>query len=124
MEKIKVKSIVENKYEIAEYTSFGIINGDEIKYEEDGTEVTINLFENSVTMIREQEELLITFNFILNETTNGKYYIYNPKMELGLEVKTTFLEMIDNVINIVYELKLNGQDMGLYKFNLEYEVIN
>lgn len=123
MESIKVKTNIENKYEIVEYTSFGTINNNEIQYNEDGTDVTINIFEKNVTMIREKEDLLITFDFILNEITSGKYYVYNPKIEMDLEIKTTHLEKNENNIRIVYDLKMNGQEMGIYKFYLEFEVL-
>lgn len=123
MESIKVKSIIENQYEIKEYTSFGTINETELKYVEDGTEVTLNISNDVVTMIREKDDLLITFKFILNEITSGKYYIYNPKIEMDLEVKTLVLEKTDSTLRIVYDLKMNGEELGVYKFYLEYEVL-
>ena len=61
--------------------------------------------------------------FDTNIETNGTYNIYDLNIIMDLKVETKKLVINNNVIVIMYSLKINNEFIGNYDLKLEYEVL-
>jgi uncharacterized beta-barrel protein YwiB (DUF1934 family) len=123
MAKIKINSSLKTKDDIILKELLGIYFDNKIVYKEENINVTILLEDNKIKLSRVTDEYEIIIDFIRNKKTEGVYYIKSHQLKMDLCVKTNILDIKDNKIVIEYELNLNGEDMGIFKFEIKYEVI-
>lgn len=60
----------------------------------------------------------------LNAVHKTKYEIYNPKMELELEVNTKSLNQSSNSLFSQYKLAINNEEVGNFTLEIEWEEQN
>ena len=126
MAKIKIKTSLNTINEMSANISNEIIgekNNNEIIYNEGEIKVIINILDNKVTMSRINDDYVIKKEFILNSITEGIYDIKDVNTKFNLAVETNELTINDGMIFVNYHLNLNNEDMGIFKFQLDYEVI-
>lgn len=126
MAKIKIKTSLNTINEMSANISneiVGEINNNEIIYNEGEIKVIITILDNKVTMSRINDDYVIKMEFILNSITEGIYDIKDVNTKFNLAVETNELTINDGMIFVNYHLNLNNEDMGIFKFQLDYEVI-
>lgn len=124
MSKIRINSSiineVDNKKTIVK--TIGIKENNKISYNDNKVNVTILINDNKINMTREEKEYILKLNFDCNNDTKGTYLIEEIGT-LEIEIKTKNLKITMNNVYIEYELKLGEEYLGIYKYNLEFEVI-
>ena len=124
------KSLVINLKHLIDYK---IINNDEnisknnieselkkniltLKDDIDSIKIIIN--KDNIIMIKENIDSKFTFNFIKNKKTELEYFIKMFNSFLDGEILTNELIIKDNYINIEYELWIQDEYMGKFKYEL------
>lgn len=126
MAKIKIKTSLNTINEISANINneiFGEINNNEIIYNEGEIKVIISILDDKITMSRINDDYVIRMEFIKDSITEGLYDIKDVNAKFNLAVETNELTIEDGKIFINYHLNLNNEDMGIFKFKLDYEVI-
>ena len=86
------------------------------KDEIDSIKITIN--KDNIIMEKESLESQISFNFIKDKKNEAKYYIKLFNSYLNAEILTNKLEISDNSIYIEYELWVEDEYMGIFRYEL------
>ena len=86
------------------------------KDENDSMKITIN--KDNIIMEKESLASQITFNFIENKKNEVKYYIKLFNSYLNTDILTNKLEISDDRIYIEYELWVEEEYMGIFKYEL------
>lgn len=126
MAKIRIKTSLNTINEMSANITNEIVgekNDNEIIYNEGEIKVIINILDNKVKMSRINEDYTIKMEFVKNSITDGLYDIKDVNSKFNLAVETNELKIEDGMIFVNYHLNLNNEDMGVFKFQLDYEVI-
>ena len=86
------------------------------KDENDSIKITIN--KDNIIMEKESSASQITFNFIKDKKNEVKYYIKLFNSYLNTDILTNKLEISENRIYIEYELWVEDEYMGVFKYEL------
>ena len=79
-------------------------------------ELIIN--KDNIIMIKDNTDSEITFNFIKNKKNELEYYIKMFDSYLDGEILTNELIINENYINIEYELWIQDEYMGKFKYEI------
>lgn len=124
------KSLVINLKHLIDYK---IINNDEnisknsieselknniLTFKDDIDSIKIIINKDNIIMIKENIDSKFTFNFIKNKKTELEYFIKMFNSFLDGEILTNELIIKDNYINIEYELWIQDEYMGKFKYEL------
>ena len=126
MSKILVNTILKTddcNHPIINNNINGIYHDNKIIYNDGNIKVTLLIQNNKIEMKRETREYKINMLFDTKSETNGEYDILDLNMSMNIYVTTENLEIKDNIIIIMYSLKINDEFIGNYDFKLEYEVL-
>ncbi len=123
MSKIKLNTSLKTCEEETSFQTLGVIIDNKITYKEEDVMVTLLQFDNKILLTRRSEDYTIDFDFQLNKKTKGVYNIKKLNYQIPLEIKTVELKNSNNNIIIKYLLKMNNEEIDLFKFKLVYEVI-
>ena len=126
MAKIKIKTSLNTINEMSANINneiVGEMNNNEIIYNEGEIKVIITILDDKIIMTRINDDYVIKMEFILNSITEGIYDIKDVNTKFNLAVETNELTINDGMIFVNYHLNLNNEDMGIFKFQLDYEVI-
>ncbi len=124
MKKIRIKAILTNETENEKTVSNvdGIIINNTIKYQElDKTKITLTFKDNSVELIRENEEVKIDILFMENKETSSEYYVKELDFKIPVKIITKKLKIDDNNIKIKYDLLLDEADVKSYEYSISYK---
>lgn len=119
--RIKIKGYLKNntENEITEFTAKGIKYKDKITYNFDNVKTTIKYKNDSIILIRENDEFLNTFIFNLSKS-NCNYLLKENGYDIDLNVQTTLLNKDDNNIFIKYII---NDTMCDYEYKIEMSEI-
>lgn len=121
MPKIIINSSVKSNNDEEILTNLkAILKDGLITYKKDGVNVSINIKDSSVILIRENEEMKITLEFKKNKRTNSFYDIKTLKLRIKVTVETKELVINSNSLSIKYDLYLNGEFSDSFNYNLEW----
>lgn len=126
MAKIKIKTSLNTINEMSANISneiIGEIDDKVIIYNEGDIKVIIEILEDKITMSRINDDYVIKMSFIRDSITEGLYDIKDINAKFNLAVETNELIIEEGKIFIDYHLNLNNEDMGVFHFQLDYEVI-
>lgn len=126
MSKIKIKTSLNTINEMSaniQNEIVGEFNDNEIMYNEGDIKVFINLYDDKISMSRINDDYIIKMDFVKGSITEGTYDIKDVSAKFNLAVETNELIIEDKKIFVNYHLNLNNEDMGVFKFELTYEVI-
>lgn len=126
MSKIKIKTSLNTINEMSaniQNEIVGEFNDNEIMYNEGDIKVFINLYDDKISMSRINDDYIIKMDFVNGSITEGTYDIKDVNAKFNLAVETNELIIEDKKIFVNYHLNLNNEDMGVFKFELTYEVI-
>lgn len=105
------ENISKNNIE-SDYKNNVLIFNDDI----DSIKIIIN--NNNIIMIKDNIDSRFTFNFIKDKKTELEYYIKMFDSYLDGKVLTNELIINDNYINIEYEIWIQDEYIGKYKYEL------
>ena len=91
-----------------------------ITYKKNDVNVSIKIEENSVILIRENDEMKITLKFEKDKKTNSFYEIKPLNLKIKITVKTKLLIISNNKLSIKYDLYMNGEFSDSFDYNLEW----
>lgn len=126
MSKIKIKTSLNTINEMSaniQNEIVGEFNDNEIMYNEGDIKVIINIFDDKISMSRINDDYVIKMDFIKESITEGTYDIKDVNAKFNLAVETNELVIEEKRLFVNYHLNLNNEDMGVFKFELTYEVI-
>lgn len=126
MSKILINSFLktdEYNHSIVNNNINGLYHDNKIIYNDGNIKVTLLLEDNKIEMKRETKEYEIKMLFDTNIETSGTYNIYDLNIIMDLKVETKKLVINNNIIVIMYSLKINNEFIGNYDLKLEYEVL-
>lgn len=126
MSKIKIKTSLNTINEMSaniQNEIVGEFNDNEIMYNEGDIKVFINIYDDKISMSRINDDYIIKMDFVNGSITEGTYDIKDVNAKFNLAVETNELIIEDKKIFVNYHLNLNNEDMGIFKFELTYEVI-
>lgn len=110
---------IENNEEKQEKTNIETIyKNNNLKFNYDKESIEILIKNDNIIMKKENNDSVITFDFKLNKKTETKYYIKNLNFYIDTEVLTNKLEILDDRIYIEYGLWLSGENMGVFKYEV------
>ena len=91
------------------------------KDELDSIKITIN--KDNIIMIKDNIESRLTFNFIKNKKNDIEYYIKLINSYLDGQLLTNELIIQKDYVNIEYELWIQDEYIGKYKYELDIKEI-
>ncbi len=123
MSEIMIETSLRNPEEInaLKHNLKGIKKRNELIYKEDNTDVIIRI-EKVVTIIRKNEDSELTLILDVTNNTTGTYFIKEVGT-LEINIQTNILEITNNKIYTEYELVINNEEIGLFKFEIRFEEI-
>ena len=118
MSKIKIKSTLKTKDSIHTYEGKGILNNNQIIYNDHGiiTKITID----TPLIIERSKNYDMKLGFKTNEIIKGTYIINEGTLETT--TKTKELKIEKNSIIIKYNLKINSVNIDNFEFILTYTI--
>lgn len=90
----------------------------QLEFSYDNESINIEINNNNIIMHKENNESVIVFNFKLNQTTESKYYIKELDFYIDTVINTKKLKIEKNKIDIEYNLKLSGEEIGNFKYQI------
>lgn len=117
MSKISLKVLLKEKNNILINEKYnGIISDNIIKYQDKETKNIFNLNEETLKRINKDYEINLNF-----KEKNGIYKLNN--LELLIQLKIIKKERKNNNYSICYELFIEKENIGLFNYEINYEVI-
>lgn len=76
---------------------------------------------NNIIIERNHPDYMLKLIFDNEKKQRSSYKIFNPSMELDVEVETLEMKRKNYNFYIKYRLILNNENMGIFKLNFEVE---
>lgn len=122
MPKIKYRATIKNSSESSIWEGLGILNNDQITHVNEGITTIVSFKANDIKIRRRTEEYDI--ELLLNkDCSSGTYKLLNNDVGLELEVKSIETTISKNHVFAKYSLKMQDEDMGIFTYEINYEVI-
>ncbi len=125
MHKIKINGYFKNDdmNTVVNYDCYGEKIDNKIKFENDDDIITITLENELISFQRENEEIIMTYEFSIKEnTTNNSYKLKKENLSVDFEIKT--IRMINDNNKIFIEFNLIEMDGNCnYQLSLDYKVV-
>lgn len=124
MENVYIKTkIVDNFNETTKIETMGKFDRNEnfISFYDNDVLVHI-IIDDRIVMKRIHNDYNLDLIFDDQKDTFSTYEILNPKTRIEIEVKTTMLRRCNNDFYIEYILKMNNEEIGLFKVDFKMEV--
>lgn len=110
--------IINNEEKIIKKDIKAIINNDRLSYTDDNELYKIIINKDNIIMNKDNLDSKLTFIFIKNKQTDLEYFIKLLNSYLDGKVKTNELIIKKNYINIEYELYIQDEYMGKFKYEI------
>ncbi len=93
----------------------------ELSFKYDNESIKITIKKDNIIMYKENNESILTFNFIKNKETESKYFIKSLNFYIDTKIKTNKLEIKKDRLYIEYELYLQDEYSGkfIYEVNIK-----
>lgn len=115
MSKIRIKATVNDE----KFLFKGIKKENKIIYKDNDVSVIIDI-SNIIILTRENLDFKINLIFDKKENTKGVYLLKSSNNYLELQIKTEKLVVLENSIEIIYNINSNEETIN---FKLEFEEI-
>lgn len=122
MSKIKLLSKIKSVDENSTHELCGIMNDNRIVYNDSGIKTTL-IFDDKLYMSRETDDYKFEFIFLDSKSSKGKYTLKLYNNSIDVDINTSSLVLLPNVIKLKYELLIDGENCGLFDFELKYEKV-
>lgn len=121
MSKINIRSIVLGQTtEEEDIFVSGIKKENKILYNYGGINVSLELFLNTITLVRENDEMKLTLKFENDKSIVTSYYIKPINIMMKVETRTKLLEISENSFKVEYELYMNDDFSDLFTYTLKW----
>lgn len=84
------------------------------------TKVILTMTPDLVTLIRENDDAIITFYFENEKETTGVYSLKEENRNFDMMINTDKFEVLENSIFIKYYLNIEGENMGIFEYTLNF----
>lgn len=125
MNKIKINGYFKNDdmNTVVNYDCYGEKGENNITFQNDNDTITITRYDEVITFKRENEEIIMNYEFSLDKNTiNNSYKLKKENLEVKFEIKT--LQIITNNNKIYIEFNLIEMDGNCnYQINIDYKVV-
>ena len=112
-------NIVNNKENLSFKDVEAIYKDNKLSFKDENDSIKITINKDNIVMDKESLASQITFNFIKGKKTEVRYYIKIFNSYLNTDILTNVLEITDNRIYIEYELWVEEEYMGVFKYELQ-----
>ena len=123
MNKIRIKGYFKNSelnHSII-YDCDGAQFNNIISFKHDNNRIKLKISNNNLIFTKEDEETILTYNFISNKkTTDNTYKLKKENLVAGLEIETKTIKINEN--SILVEFVLTDSDEK-YQLNIDYKVV-
>lgn len=122
MSKIKINSQLVSANTDIKIETLGLKIKNKFKYTENNVFVTLEILSNKIKMIRSTDDYILILEFQKGKSIITTYDI----KEIGIfdiEVETVQLDIKNNNIFIIYNLKIENEDFVKFTYNLKYQFI-
>ena len=85
--------------------TYGLKKDNKISYIIDNDKINIEIKQETINMIRENEEIKHVMKYQLNKINQTEYYLKNFKYSIYIDIKTTEMIIKDNYIKITYQVE-------------------
>ncbi len=116
MAKKEIKTMLKSNEILEKHHVISIVTNHTLIFNEDKVKVTIKKNNNTLLMIRENDEYQLTLEFKKEEQTRGIYLLKENNLALNLNILTKELIIDNNYIKVVYEL---NDELREYSINIE-----
>lgn len=124
MNKIRVKGYFKNSElnNIITYDTFGTINDNIIKFENENDKITIDLNDTTIKFQKDNNDTTLNYNFTLGKTTSDNLYnLKKEKLHTYLIINT--IKLINNKNDILIQFIINNNINNLCEIKICYEVV-
>lgn len=125
MHKIKINGYFKNDdmNTVVNYDCYGEKTDNKIQFKNDDDIITITLKDELISFQRENDEIVMTYEFNLKEnTTNNSYKLKKENLSVQFEIRTT--QIINSCNKIFIEFNLIDMDGNCnYQLSLDYKVV-
>lgn len=123
MSKIKVKSLIySNEGEREEMVASAIKNDNKIYFKINDANFFIELLPHQLVLVKEDNDKRMKLFFEQNKRLRGECTVYEPSVMINIETFTKVLKINDDGIEVLYELKMNGEYSDTFTYQLTWEV--
>lgn len=91
----------------------------ELSFKYDNESIKITIKKDNIIMYKENNESILTFNFIKNKETESKYFIKSLNFYIDTKIKTNKLEIKKDRLYIEYELYLQDEYSGKFIYEIQ-----
>ncbi len=124
MTKVKISTLLKtNTSDSISYQGIGMLRNNQLLFYENDVRVTIEIQEGSIFMKRVHPDSVLSMCFTNSLTNEEIYDIKCDSIQMLVEVSTSVLEIKDGFIHIEYNLLLNGENQGMFMYDITYEVV-
>ena len=125
MHKIKINGYFKNNdmNSLINYNCYGEKSDNKIRFEHDNDIITITLENDKMLFNRENEEIIMNYEFSLNNTTNNNSYkLKKENLAVNFKIKTT--QIINDINKIFIEFNMIEMDGNCnYQLSIDYKVV-
>lgn len=95
-----------------------IYNNNKLSYKDDNDSIKLIINTDNIVMTKDNLTSTITFNFKQGEKKEAQYYIKQLNSYINMTVNTKILEISTYRIYIEYEIWLEDEYSGIFKYEL------
>lgn len=110
--------IINNDEEIIRSNVESEYKNNELSFIDEIDSIKLSISKDNIIMVKDNIDSKFTFNFIKGKKTTLEYYIKMFNSYLDGDILTNELVIKDNYILIEYELWIQDEHMGNFKFEL------
>lgn len=110
--------IYNNEEKILKNNIKAVYNDNKLSFRDDNDSIKISINTDNIIMTKENLTSTITFNFIKDKKTEGKYFIKLLNSYVNMTIYTKVLEISTYRIYIEYEIWLEEEYSGIFKYEL------
>ena len=115
--------IINNDEEIIRSNVESEYKNNELSFKDEIDSIKLSINKDNIIMIKDNIDSKFTFNFIKDKKTTLEYYIKMFNSYLDGNILTNTLIIKDNYILIEYELWIQDEHMGNFKFEINIKEI-
>lgn len=123
MPKIKLKASLNGADIDHQYDGKGILTSNQFTYMDHGVKVIVSWSKDQICLKRIHKTYEILFIFEEQKKTKGYYHLMEHHMKMDLNIDTKKMLRQGETIHITYDVDMNEEPLGEYRYEVKYEVI-
>ena len=120
MAKIKARQTIKHSDDASDKTVFVIKKDNMLLLNDEDTMMKFVIINQNLNLIRDNKEMHMEIMFSLNEEKEGYYELKQTNTTLPLKILTERLEIVDNRIEIIYNLYIHDEYVDKFNYKLDW----